>query len=116
MGLALGYWEGQQFQKVAHRLVGSQRERWGLRRRSLLPLRNRSLMVRQVVRMDLAGLVAEPVVGQMRPGVVVELVKMDLGPAGLVVEQLEGLVRFAESLQSVQMHRCRLVEVAVRMG
>jgi hypothetical protein len=66
--------------------------------------------------MELPGLVAEPAVDQMRPGVVVVLVRMDLGPAGLVVEQGEGLARFAESPQAVQMHRCRLVELAVQRG
>jgi hypothetical protein len=44
---------------------------------------------------------------------VVVPVKMDSGPAGPVVEQLEDLARSAESLQSDRMHRRRLVEVVV---
>jgi hypothetical protein len=53
----------------------------------------------------------------MHPGAVVVPVKMDLELAGLVVEQLEGLVRFAGSLQSDRMLRRRLVEVVVvQMG
>lgn len=40
MGLALGYCWGH-FQKVAHRLVGSQRERRKVRRKGLLPSKNR---------------------------------------------------------------------------
>lgn len=66
--------------------------------------------------MDLAALVAEPAVGQMRPEVVVVRVKMELRPVGFAVGRLEGLVGFAENLRSVQMHRSRLVEAAVQMG
>jgi hypothetical protein len=49
MGLELGYCRGGQLQRVARRLVGTQRGQWGLRRRGLLPSRNRSRAVRQVV-------------------------------------------------------------------
>lgn len=116
MGLVPAHCWEQHFQKAAHHPVGIQKGRWGQRRTGLFPLRSRSQVAQQVVRMNLAGLAAEPAVAQMRPGAAVVPVKMDLGPAGLAVEQLEGLARFAGSLRSDRKHRRRLVEVAVQMG